>query len=521
MKTSRPSTPNVLLFMLDQLSAKWLEAAMSGTCDVPHFRRLATEGVTFRNAISSNPVCCPARATLATGLTSRQHGVLENGYALDPALPTFMRLLQEAGWHTGAFGKVHFHPHFAGLFPDYKPYGFGTTYITEDPRGGEWLDWVERKHPAHYDAALATIWATAIPEFAAYGSERRDLRARILAVRERFDWRSLEVPDGDWRHYALPFPEEVSQTAWITDQAIAFLSEAPADRPFLTQVGYVQPHSPFCAPAEYFARINEPRIPTPVASTWPNDPLHPRGWDGASNQAGVDAASCASSRRCYFADLAHLDAQLGRLRACLEAEGRWADTVVVVLADHGEMLHDHGLLGKGNMHYDACIRVPLLLAGPGQACGLVREELVQLEDLFPTVLDLAGIAPPDLPRSGPYLCGDVPYLSGHSLLPLCRGETVPDWRTAAYVESYNNITSVDPREWARTLRTLQHRYTWYPNGGGEQLFDLKNDPDECRNLAAEPGLRGLRSELRERLLNAIVLQDHPHPQRNLFAIGVH
>ena len=82
--------PNVVLFMVDQLSAKWIEAAEAGACDLPNIRRLKTSGVTFTQAFSNNPVCMASRATLATGLTTRGHGVLENGYQLDPALPTFI-----------------------------------------------------------------------------------------------------------------------------------------------------------------------------------------------------------------------------------------------------------------------------------------------------------------------------------------------------------------------------------------------------------------------------------------------
>jgi len=132
--------PNVVFFMLDQLSAKWLEAASGGVCPTPNIDALRARGVSFTHCITSNPVCCPARATVATGLTTRQHGVLENGYQLDPELPTFMHVLQKAGWRTGALGKVHFQPHYRSQHPDYRPYGFDVTHVTEDGRGGEWLD---------------------------------------------------------------------------------------------------------------------------------------------------------------------------------------------------------------------------------------------------------------------------------------------------------------------------------------------------------------------------------------------
>ncbi len=151
---------DIILFMVDQLSAKWLESAWEGVCPAPNIEKLKEMGTAFPHCFTSNPVCCLARATISTGLTTRGHGVLENGYRLEPELPTFMKVLQKHGWRTGGFGKVHLKPHYAGLYPDYKPYGFDVTHITEDPRGGEWLDWVEKIHIGHYEAALATIWPT-------------------------------------------------------------------------------------------------------------------------------------------------------------------------------------------------------------------------------------------------------------------------------------------------------------------------------------------------------------------------
>ena len=172
-----PSRPNIIFFMVDQLSAKWLETARRGVCPTPNLDRLAGRGVTFTHAISSNPVCCPTRATIATGLTTRGHGVLENGYDLDPKLPTFMQALQRAGWRTGAFGKVHLRPHFAGLYPDCHPYGFDVTHMTEDSRGGEWLEWVEKNYPEHFDTVLATVWGPEVPGFECHGPAKVNLRS--------------------------------------------------------------------------------------------------------------------------------------------------------------------------------------------------------------------------------------------------------------------------------------------------------------------------------------------------------
>jgi arylsulfatase len=509
----------IVFFFLDQLSARWLEAA-SERLSLPNVRRLQRMGTRFSNAITSNPVCCPARATLATGLTSRQHGVLENGYQLDPALPTFMRTLQNAGWRTGAFGKVHFHPHFAGLHPDYKPYGFDVAHITEDPRGGEWLDWVEREHPEHYEAALATIWTHNIPEFEQYGPNGVNLRERIKTIRESFQWANEEFPENEAFAHSLPFPEEVSQTAWITGHALDFLRDLPAGQSFLAHANYVQPHGPYCPPAEYLRRVNPDDLPEPVLAEWVDDPHAPAYFHGKTPSSG----NWRHVRRCYFADLMHLDHQLGMIFDQLEALNRLESTTIILLADHGDLLADHGCYGKEERHYDACIRVPLIIAGPGVKAGQIRREMVQLEDICPTVLDIAGASLPPIPETGPYLkidAADIPQLPGRTLLPLCRGESPGDWRQAAYCESYNRIASADPGDWARTIRTERYRYTMYPNGNGEQLFDLLEDPDEQINLVADPGHAQIRTELRDQLTELIILQDYPKPRRGLYRFGVH
>ncbi len=509
----------ILLFFMDQLSARWLEAACE-QLPMPNVRRLQEMGTSFSNAITSNPVCCAARATVATGLTSRQHGVLENGYQLDPALPTFMRSLQNAGWRTGAFGKVHFHPHFAGLYPDYKPYGFDVAHITEDPRGGEWLDWVEREHPEHYEAALATVWAPHIPEFAAYGPGKVNLRDRIEQIRSSFQWAGGEFPASEPGACALPFPEAVSQTAWITGRALDFLRGLTGGQSFLAQISYVQPHGPYCPPAEYLRLVDPDMLPEPAPAEWLDDP-HAPGYFRNKKPSG---GNWRHIRRCYFADLLHLDHQLGILFDQLEAMNRLDTTSILLLSDHGDLLADHGCYGKEERHYDACIRVPLIMAGPGVKAGQTRHEMVQLEDICPTLLDLAGASLPSMPKAGPYLkmeAADIPQLPGRSLLPLCRGDVSRAWRTAAYSESYNRITSSDPGDWARTIRTERYRYTMYPCGNGEQLFDLREDPDEQNNRVADPGHARIRTELRDQLLERIILQDYPKPRRNLYALGVH
>ncbi|WP_337822845.1 sulfatase family protein [Amycolatopsis sp. A1MSW2902] len=503
--------PDIVLVMVDQLAARWLERAFEGVVAVPNLRRLAESGVRFANAFTPNPVCSPARASIATGLSSQGHGVTECGYRLSPDVPTFMHALQGAGWRTGAFGKLHFQPQLAGVRPDYRPYGFEVTRISEDPRAGEWLDWVRRVHPEHYRAAQATVWMTMIPELADYGPEHIDLAEEIRRAREYYPQTAGEA-------YPLPFPAEVSQTAWITGRACDFIRETPVDTPLFAQVSYVQPHNPFTPPQEYVPLVCDALIPEPVGAEWQDDARVPYFAQERYARPSYDIADWKRDRKLYFADLAHLDHELGVLLDCLAETGRLARTHVIFTSDHGELLHDHGLLGKWERHYDPCIRVPLIVCGPGVEPG-VRTDLVDLCDLAPTVFDLAGLPQPVLPKPDlgrPYEPDTLPRFAGRSLFA-SSSESEP--RDAVYVQSNNNHWSATPGNWARTLRTARYRYTSFLAGGGEQLFDLERDPDEQHNLAGKPESEWIQRDLRDRLFERIALEGYPNSPRGLFGIG--
>jgi arylsulfatase A-like enzyme len=136
---------------------------------------------------------------------------------------------------------------------------------------------------------------------------------------------------------------------------------------------------------------------------------------------------------------------------------------------------------------------------------------------------MAGVDEPEPTVMGPYTRQkpETRY-AGQSLIPLCQGKQPKAWRDSAYSESYSSIGNpYNYLSWARTIRTPQYRYTLYPKGTGEQLFDIQNDPNEQHNLVEHPDYQQVRQDLREQLFNKVVLQDFPHPERELFALGVH
>lgn len=498
----------IVLFMVDQLGAKWLEAAQGGVVELPNFAELMAESVTFTNAFSTNPVCSPSRANIATGLSSSTHGVGECGYDLDPEIPTFMKSLQRAGWGTGAFGKLHFKTQIKQVRPDYRPYGFDVVCNTEDTRAGEWLDWVKTVHPQHYEAAKSTVWMTMVTELQEYGPDHVDLRSEILDAQQKFPQCTQEA-------YELPFPAEVSQTAWITDRARDFLLSAEGD--VFAQISYVQPHNPFAPPAEYVDRVNVEAIPSPVAAEWQENPI-PYYRQERYTQASYDTNDWKRQRQLYFADLAHLDHELGRILSALETAGRLENTLFIFTSDHGELLHDHGLLGKWERHYDACVRVPLIVSAP-TAVPAHRDELVEHADIAATIYDWAQVPPPVLPWRHHGEQDSMPMLHGRSLMPVLDGTIPQDWRQSVFIQSNNSHMEATPKSWARTIRTNRFRYTRHLDGGGEQLFDLTSDPDEQKNLAYGKEWQDVRAELLEVLLESSAKDYYPNSPRQLFQIG--
>lgn len=504
---SATSGRTILLVVVDQLAARWLESGLDGVVPLPNLMRLRDEGVMFTRAFTNNPVCSPSRATIATGLSSISHGVTECGYDLDPRVPTFMQGLQKDGWRTGGFGKLHFLTQLEYVHPDYTPYGFDVTHITEDSRVGEWIDWVKRTHPAHYTAALSTVWMSMIPGLDDYGDSHADLRAEIQAAQEQF-------PESTGEAYVLPFPAEVSQSAWITERALDFLRESDADRDVFAQISYVQPHNPFTPPADYVPLVDVDAIPAPTPAHWADAPIEYYTQEKyASISYEVD--DWRFQRQLYFADLAHLDHELGRIRACVDELGRGGDTLIIFTSDHGELLHDQGLLGKWERHYDACIRVPMLMAGPGIA-HRVSSELVDHTDIAPTIYDWAGVTPPSIPR-WPETAPSLPMLSGSSLVRTAQDGAGP--RDAVYVQSNNNHWEPSPRSWARTIRTERYRFTRHLAAGGEQLFDLIDDPDEQHNLVADPAKSEVLNELRNQLTELVAAEGYPNSPRQLYRVG--
>ena len=483
---------NVIFIQADQLSARWLGCYGCTAAHTPNLDRLAAEGMRFANCIVNNPVCMPSRAATITGRSSHHNGVFYNGWELGLDLPTYPQILQQHGIQTLGVGKFHLECHGRSAHNDVTKYGFDRAETTEDIRAGDWLDWVEAEHPEHYEKALATVWP--MPPVANYGPDRRDLRPAIQQAKERFP-RQLVVP----LTYPSVVPEEVCQTRWVGDRAIAFLEERDPERPFFLKASFVDPHDPYDPPPRFVDLIPEEEIPFPLTST---DSAHVQALERfrsipfVKNFSEMSLEQWRTKRRYYLASLAFIDEQVGRLLQWLEGKDLADDTAIVFSADHGDLLGDFGLPTKGAWHFDACCRVPLIVRVPGKGAG-VCDQIVSNLDLFPTFMDLFA------------LDHDVP-LEGMSLMPAEDGFPRPN---AAYVETHGSYGCLDPTCKARSVFTPDARLTLFGEESG-MLFDLRTDPCEQHNLFDEAGSGNLRHKLEQTMLELLRRQDVPPPNRN-------
>ncbi len=479
--------PNIVFIMADQLGARALGCYGSGVDSTPNLDRLAGDGVKFDRFYASVPVCAPNRATILTGRSAEIHGVVSNNYALQSDNPTYAHVLREHGYRTGAFGKMHQTPMSWPPPTSLGFLGFDEVVISEDPKWGPWIDWVREHHPEHYAAALAMTNGHGgrqgfhAPTDQAQGAtqEQTDIKGeaypRVMQPR---------IAASEWsRMYASPIPPEVHDTTFLTECGLDFIDRmGGGDAPFFCHISYVDPHDPYDPPEPYASMFDPDDMPDALPAEW--EEQGPRLLRGSQTgylrfeDIADDPAAIRKLRALYHGSLKFIDDQVGRVIDRLKQSGLWENTIVIFSTDHGEMLGDHKCIAKGLPHYDLGIRCPLIVAGGPVASGDGARLSCSL-DLYPTFCEWAGI-PGD----------DLPPLEGKSFAGFCGPwEGKEAWREIAV-----SISTID------TIITDDGwRLTQYAPGEG-QLFNLREDPDEQRNLHKDPAHLEKKAELLERLI---------------------
>ncbi|MDP6777230.1 MAG: sulfatase-like hydrolase/transferase, partial [Candidatus Latescibacteria bacterium] len=419
-------------------------------------------------------------------------GVRTNGVVAHPGQPLLPELISEAGYHTAAFGKIHYHP------------------VRSEPDGY----WPENVHciDSGMDLTQPYLGFETIRLGCGHGDVIPGLHARELErdhpeiYRKRGPKGALEVPDpalhqgSKLETYKTAIPEEHYATSWVVDRTVEYLEKA--EEPFFVWCGINDPHHPFKPPGEYWHRFRPADMPLPskVEGELDHAPPHFRGFqDGVYSDLKMDGYYLGDNpyltddairiiRAAYYGMVSMIDDGMTRILGALQSRGLDERTLVFFLTDHGELLGDHGLILKGPFHYQSSLRVPLLARGPGLPSGHVVNGPVGLIDLFPTLLELAGASAPD-------------GIQSESLVPQLTG-TSSAGRDGVLIEQ--DVDVMDIR--LRSMISDRWRITHYASQPYGELYDLESDPNEFENLW-DRGDPKVKNELLAQLLDLMATND--------------
>jgi arylsulfatase A-like enzyme len=469
--------PNILFLFSDQHRADAMGCAVHPVVRTPHLDRLAAEGVRFENAYCPTPLCVPSRVSLATGRYPHNtgHNTNNEGY-LYPDTPMLSHALRDAGYRTALLGKLHLAQCASAGSPACDQWCRDAGWDEAMPLHGK--AWSGVYAEPDFDAYLK--WLATTGKLEAF---RQDYRERCFG-----GWMFPEIqpkPKG----YAAPSllePEE-HQDGFITRKACEWLRNVSQEQPWFCWVNWGGPHDPWDAPGA-FGRLYAPAaMPPPLADGLEDAPEKLRK-HAQKHTGGMPDEAWRAVMAQYYGSISFIDDGIGKILDVLEKRGLLGNTLVVYSSDHGEMMFDHRMLHKELM-YEASSKVPLIIRLPGGESRSVPTP-VSLLDLVPTLLDLAGVD-----RKA------MPVLHGVSLLPDLCGEARPDRPVFCEMNK------------TKMIRQGTWKYSTDPDFDKDQLFNLDDDPNELRNLAAHPRQRERVQVFRKALLNWMInTQNVPLPR---------
>lgn len=436
--------PNVLFIIVDDLTTT-LTCMGNAHVHTPQMDALAARGVRFDRAYTQFALCNPSRCSFLTGCYPERTKALDLVTSLRGGLPKEVTLPQhfkDNGYVAGRVGKVFHVP---------------------DPKTK--LD-VELGAPLHKDTALF--------EDAKAENDPND-KPHGQAKGEGFNraWAASSKPDVEFTDYQ------------IASDAITTLEQFK-DKPFFLAVGFIRPHTPYVAPKPFFDKIDKAKLTLPPfyreggedVSKMPPSAL--RANNNVFRYADPTRDEARDATQAYLAAASFADAQVGRVLAKLKELHLEENTIVVLTGDHGYQLGEHGLWAKQTL-FEGGTHVPLIVATPGVKPG-TRDGLVEQVDIYPTLCDLAGLP---LPK----------HLQGRSMKPM-----LDDPAAKGKQGAISTMVSTRTKLIGHSVRTDAFRYIeWDEGRGGEQLFDLRNDPDELHDLAKAPAQAERMARMRQRL----------------------
>lgn len=459
--------PNILFILTDQQRQDSMACYGNDWIETPNLNTIANHGFVFENAYVTQPVCTPSRASIMTGLYPHAVGLHRNNIPLPADTRTIAELIGD-DYYCGYFGKWHLGDDMV------RQHGFDAWVSVED-----------------FHRPRAT---------------KKEYRFLEANYNDHLRKHGVEPP-GPHRSYENWFAtagltEEQTQAYFLGDTAADFIRSHPGsqhgDMPFMLYVSFFEPHPPYTGPLNNLyspadVQVGPAFLKRPDDSSLLNRLRADYYMAGNLNPLGIDDYHDLTSeegwrglRAKYFANVALVDRQIGKMIQALRETGQWDDTIIVFTSEHGEMAGDHAMLEKRSM-YEEAARVPLLMRIPGSAPDTQRASQriagsVSLVDLVPTLLDVSGTG-----------TDAAPDLQGNSLAPVIHGNA--DLSDNDVFVQWNGMgdrnlgTPEINRMASMPWRTVITPDRWKLNLCATdrcELYDLNADPHEMTNLFDAP-----------------------------------
>ncbi|MCB0044063.1 MAG: sulfatase-like hydrolase/transferase [Caldilineaceae bacterium] len=434
---------NLVLIITDSQTKSMVGAYGNPEADTPNLDRMAAQGIRFERAYTSTPVCTPARGAIFTGMQPAVNGAWSNNLSPHRHIPLMGTIFRRYGYRAAYTGKWHLD---------------GSEYFGDgEPDGGFEPDWWFDGY--RYAHAIG-------PEmFARYKTAKTAQELRQAGFTEEKIWGHM-----------------------VADRAVDFLESVGEDEPFLLVVSFDEPHGPFIAPPEYWERFEDAEIPEPPNYNAPVTDKPAMQQIQRRQNGDVPWIDRAAWIDRFYGCNAYIDREIGRVLDAVETLHA-EDTAVIYTSDHGDMLGAHGLISKGPMMYEEITSIPFIVRIPGGPEGAVSNALISQIDLMPTLLELAGIEPPE-------------SLHGQSLAPLFR---TPEAAVHEHVFISFNRFAINHDQFGAfyPIRCVRdERYKLAINLiDSDELYDLVEDPYETHNLIDDPAHAQVRNRLHKRLID--------------------
>lgn len=432
--------PNILFLMADQFRFDAIAALGNREVFTPNIDRLVRRGVTFLNAYSPCPVCVPARYIIRTGCEPPTTRIFQNAKPQllegQPASmtertgPYLAQTMKRLGYRTFGVGKFHTNPSNEPLGYDVHLHSEEMYGTPEQRNRDSYAHWIAAKHPAY------------------------DFIEGLMGERTEMYY----MPQ------MSPLPAEATVERWAADRAIEQINERTAE-PYFGFVSFIGPHPPFAPPIPFNRLYDPDRLSNPVRGELATDHLDEQipFMNYAIWADDINDSHARVLKARYYGEITYIDDCIGRILDAVEARGDAANTMICFFSDHGDHLGDHQAWQKESF-FEASAHIPFIVSWPDRvAAGVQRHQLVSLTDLFGLATAAAGS--PEL-REGADLFGAL----------------TKDGPTRNYLFGYYGEPGTPL--YKIMVRHGDWKYIYMANGGREQLFDVRQDVRELKNLAA-------------------------------------